>query len=485
MGHGPVEPVADGQHDLPIERWFSLGAQGTPYNELTTVTKRHLEVTGDRLYAIYSSGASHFHTAIAECYYDIASFGTCILYQEADKEKKMLLFRSIPLANAWMDTGEDGQVDTIYVTMQMSGRQITQKFPDLARAPKLRERIEKDTMGENEYTIVHSVFPNDEVLPALRDIPSSRREKSSKDFQAHYWCKDTIEVLESDGYDTLPYHVGRWITLPGEVYARGPGYRCIDTVRMVNAMERTHLKAAQKAVDPSLVVPHSGYMLPLRTHPGSIIYKESGTPDIQVLDMKHRPEMAFESINYHRQVITRTFHVDWILREKKKERQTAHEVMDDRNEMLGLMAPMTSRLQSEWLSQIIKRSLLLMTDMDMFDPLPDELRGRNMAISYTSPAATAQFGHRTVANQQFIQDMMLAAQVDPKAMMPVNFDGYAYEMQALRGASPKLLHTKEQLRKLKEQVAQQEEQQQMLQAAQPMASAVKDLAEAQSKGFSG
>src|SRR3546814_4077959 len=74
----------------------------------------------------------------------------------------------------------------------------------------------------------------------------------------------------------MPYMVPRWSKDAGEIYGRSPGWNALPDQKMLNEMSRTVLKAAQKAVDPPLMVADDGVLMPLRTHPGGINVVRAG-----------------------------------------------------------------------------------------------------------------------------------------------------------------------------------------------------------------
>ena len=51
----------------------------------------------------------------------------------------------------------------------------------------------------------------------------------------------------------------------------------LPDVKMLNEMSKTTIKAAQKQVDPPLLVPDDGFILPVRTVPGGLNFYRAGT----------------------------------------------------------------------------------------------------------------------------------------------------------------------------------------------------------------
>ena len=63
----------------------------------------------------------------------------------------------------------------------------------------------------------------------------------------------------------MPYVVPRWWVISGEVYGRSPLMTALPQVKVANAATRTVMRAAEKAVDPPLTVPHEGLVGPGQT----------------------------------------------------------------------------------------------------------------------------------------------------------------------------------------------------------------------------
>ena len=53
----------------------------------------------------------------------------------------------------------------------------------------------------------------------------------------------------------------------------------LPDVKMVNLMSKTIIQAAQKQIDPPLLVPDDGFILPVRTQPGGLNFYRAGSRD--------------------------------------------------------------------------------------------------------------------------------------------------------------------------------------------------------------
>lgn len=462
-----LDQLAAGLHShlsSPVDLWFMLGVTGTPYAELDFDAKNWLSYTTDVIYSHYSNPFASFNPVYHECYMDVGAFGTANIYQWLDPKTRTLMFRAYPLSDCWVDENDDGIVDTMHRACKYSVRQVEQEFGQLTE--KLRKMKPSD-----QVTVIHEVRPRTD-----RDVSSS--SPTNKRFASLYVCKDTTETLRVSGYDWFPYHVPRWAKLAGEVYGRSPGLSVLPDVRMVNAMRKTIIVAAQKMVDPPLMVEDDGYMLPVRTQPGGINFRRPGAEPILPLPTAQRLEVGVDQIEQSREMIRRGFYVDWLVRPMKKERQTAQEIMDDRNQMLSMLGPVVGRLQAELLGPTIKLSFNLLNRAGMLPPVPASLEGAQLEINYVSPAAKAQTLTRGQGMMAYLQQVTQLLPVMPGLIYSIDEDAVNSELQDLTDAPRRILLDPEEATRRR---AAAEEQQSLMAAAEAapgVAKATKDMAQA-------
>jgi len=473
-----LEQLASGLHTFltsPTDRWFNLDVRD--YDAQSDATALEwLERVSDIIYHQYADSRSNTMNALHECYQDLGSFGTSVIYQEWNRKDQHLIFREYPLADCRILENSKGMVDTLYRSCDSwTARQIDQEFPNHT-AKKIRDCKDQDKC----WTVVHAVFPR-------ADRDASKLTKQNKKFASVYFCKEAMAILDEGGYDEFPYHVPRWTKRAGEVYGRSPGMTCLPDIKLLNAMERVQLKACQKIVDPPLMVPNDGFMLPIETKPSSLIFYEAGMGEqslIRPLETKGRVDIGEEKMEQKRQHVLRCFYADWISRMKKKERQTATEIMDDRDEMLQMMSPILGRLQSELLGPMLARSYNLLLEANLIPPAPVSLQRRDLRVVYVSPAAKAQVARKGVNIRRFMEELLPLAQVSPDVLDAIDTDKYAQEMAVIQDVSRTILRSPEDITAIRQQKAQAQQMQQLAQTAQPAAAALKDVATAREKGMS-
>lgn len=471
-----LEELASALHSFltnPAERWFEIQVEGEdPWNE-DPDTVQWLQTVADMIYAQYQREGSNINLALHEAYMDLGSFGTCIMNQEWNDEIGGILFSARPLVMCYMAESSTGKIDTLCRHFTWSMRQLQQEFPQL---PEGLARMQGD--ADRLIDMIHLVNPRSDRDPRKKD------QKNKK--YGSYWVSVTTgECLKESGYDEFPYHCARWIKLAGEVYGRGPAKKCLPDVKMLQQMERTIIKAGQKQVDPPLIVDNDSFMLPIRTAPGAIIYRENPESKVEPLEIEGNLPWGEKKAEQKRKFIKECFYIDWIRMEKENVEMTAYEVQDRRDEKLRLLAPIFGRVASELHGPMIRRSYTLMNDRRIFPPAPPALRGRTLKVGYMSPAAIAQNGSKAMAISRYIQDLTPAANINPNVMDAIDLDKLAQFLAIARGVPRTILRGPREMEQVRQQRQQQQQLAQAAQTAEPISKSMKNLADAGAKSPGG
>lgn len=455
----------------PTERWFSFEIDNSPEANQDKDVRVWLEQVADAVYAEYQDDRTSFNSSVFEDFLDIGSFGNCILNQEWNDKEDCLVFRAIPLAQVVFCEDQYGKIDKVYRCIEMNKRQLAQKFgKDVL--PRKVEEAKADAMFE----VIHGVYPND-------DSEYGKEDSSSMAFKSCWILKDPAIILKESGYESFPYHCARWSKVSGEIYGRGPAIKCLPDIKMLNRMEITMLRAAQKAVDPPLMVPNDGILLPLKTHPGSLIFHESGMED-PVRPLVHGGDLpiGLEMSDQKRAFINRCFYADWVKLMPKKERQTAYEISELVEQQLRMMAPMLGRIQTELLGPMLSRTIQLLGKKNRFPKPPPSIDGATMKIVYISAAARAQIGSKATLVGRFFQEVIPIAQVYPDAIDALDFDTAIQKLAVWRGVDPSVIRGPEELAAIRQSKQQQQAMAAAAQVAEPASQAVLNLSKANEAG---
>lgn len=455
----------------PSERWFTLGVQGYETQDYDEEGLAWLEIVSDAIYSCYAHEVSGFNACMHESMLDIAAFGTSCPYQEWSDSLQAIIFRSCAMSGVYFREDDNGQVDTVAILRRWKIRQLRQKFPQMP------SKLNEEKNENKEVHVWHLVCPRTD-----RDV--TKHDSRNKRFASYWLCEETKEMILESGYDTLPYHGGRWMKLADEVYGVGPAKDCLPDIKMLNTMEKTIIKAAQKITDPPLQVPDEGFMLPLETSPGSLIMKEANAPNIEPLYIQGNVPWSLELAEQKRTSIRKCFLSDWLRMEKDNKEMTAYEVADRRNEKLQLIAPNCGRIQTEQLNMIIRRTYSILKEKRMIPNAPPSLqRGKKLMVTYISPAARAQLAVKANEIGRYLSEVTPLIQVYPQIIDKVDFDKLAAKLAEFRSMTRTVLRTDTQVAKIRADRAEKEQMQQLAEVAEPLTKSMKNVADAQEKGL--
>lgn len=456
----------------PVDRWFTLAVEDQTAVQHDHEALEWLEYVSDVIYHEYNKPASMFNSTVHEAYLDLGAFGTSVMFQDWNYLKSTLRFKAFPLADCIISENSDGEVDTIFRTVSMSIRQMEQEFGIQSLPEEVVKKLE--THPDEMHELIHAVYPRADRNTKKWDVTNKK--------YASVWVHVTEKhrLLES-GYDEFPFHVPRWLKLAGQMYGKGPGVKCLPDIKMLNRMEITLIKAAQKLADPPIQAESEGFILPIRTSPGSVIWREPGIDPAELLTPKGSVTYPIgeEKAEQKREHIRKCFFNDVIKMEKETVEMTAFEVADRRDEKLRKMSPMLGRVQAELLDNMIVRSFNLLEGVGRIPPAPPSLQGHRLLVGYESAAARAQTGVKAQAMAQFFQDIVPMAQVNPETVDAVDSDMWVQEMARARKVPMTVVRSLEEIEALRAEKQEAQQMQQMAEAAEPASQAIKNVADAQ------
>ena len=174
-------------------------------------------------------------------------------------------------------------------------------------------------------------------------------------FESVYLEYKNGNELSVSGFKEFPFVVPRYLKASHEIYGRSPAMTALPDVKMLNEMSKTTIKAAQKQVDPPLLVPDDGFLLPVRTVPGGLNFYRSGTRDrIEPLNIGANNPLGLNMEEQRRDAIRAVFYVNQLMMQQGPQ-MTATEVIQRNEEKMRLLGPVLGRLQSELLKPLIDR----------------------------------------------------------------------------------------------------------------------------------
>ena len=451
-----VELLAASLHGMltnPSTPWFSLRFKEDEM-ENEDEAKEWLESATETMYAAFNK--SNFQQEIFELYHDLITFGTAAMFIEEDDED-ILKFSTRHINEMYIAENEKGRIDTVFRKFKLSARAAIQKFGDVSSSIAITAK--KDPYEEVE--ILHAVYPR-------TDFDPKKQDKSNMPFESVYLEAGTGEELSVSGFREFPFVVPRYLKASHEIYGRSPAMTALPDVKMLNEMSKTTIKSAQKQVDPPLLVPDDGFILPVRTVPGGLNFYRAGTRDrIEPLNIGANTPLGLNMEEQRRDSIRNAFYVNQLMMQSGPQ-MTATEVIQRNEEKMRLLGPVLGRLQSELLKPLIDRAFSLLIRKDLFGPIPEFLSGQDIEIEYVSPLAKAQKSAELQSIMRGIEIMGQLSNVAP-VFDHLNMDKLVKHLMDIVGVPQKVLKSSSELQDEREQAQQQQAQQQQMNQMQQVA----------------
>tara|TARA_R100000900_G_scaffold108293_1_gene83998 strand:- start:1480 stop:3105 length:1626 start_codon:yes stop_codon:yes gene_type:complete len=453
-----VELLAASLHGMltnPSTPWFSLRfKQNDMENE--DEAKEWLEDATEVMYSAFNK--SNFQQEIFELYHDLITFGTAAMFIEEDDED-ILKFSTRHINEIFIAENDKGRIDTVFRKFSLSARAVMQKFGDVSM--NIATKAQKDPYEEVE--ILHAVYPRSDFDPKKQD-------KQNMPFESVYLDAESGDELSVSGFREFPFVVPRYLKASHEIYGRSPAMTALPDVKMLNEMSKTTIKSAQKQVDPPLLVPDDGFMLPVRTIPGGLNFYRAGTRDrIEPLNIGANTPLGLNMEEQRRNSIRNAFYVNQLMMQSGPQ-MTATEVIQRNEEKMRLLGPVLGRLQSELLKPLIDRTFALILRKNLFRPAPEFLAGQDIEIEYVSPLAKAQKSTELSSIMRAIEILGSLSNVAP-VFDHINMDKLVRHLADIVGVPQKILKPQSELNAERQQAAQQQEQMQQMQQVQQLAEA--------------
>ena len=453
-----VELLSASLHGMltnPSTPWFSLKFKNEDM-EGEDEAKLWLESATEVMYSAFNQ--SNFQQEIFELYHDLITFGTAAMFIEEDDEDN-LKFSTRHINEIYISENEKGRIDTVFRKFRISARAAIRKFGNVSN--NIAVIAKKDPYEEVE--ILHAVYPRDDYNPKKQDTENMQ-------FESIYLDADSGEELSVSGFREFPFVVPRYLKASHEIYGRSPAMTALPDVKMLNEMSKTIIKSAQKQVDPPLLVPDDGFLLPVRTVPGGLNFYRAGTRDrIEPLNIGANNTLGLNMEEQRRNSIRNAFYVNQLMMQDGPQ-MTATEVIQRNEEKMRLLGPVLGRLQSELLKPLIDRTFNIILRKNLFRPTPEFLSGKDIEIEYVSPLAKAQKSSELQSIMRAIEIMGSLSNVAP-VFDHINMDKLVRHLADIVGVPQKVLKPQSQLNAERQQAQAQQEQMQQMQQLQQVAEA--------------
>lgn len=433
-----------------------------------------LEHATDRLFAARYSPQAGFDPEANMCIRSLGSYGSAPFWVD-HWEGRGLFYKTFHLSEVYVEEDFRGRIDTIYREYELTARQAAQEFgrdnltPLIARA---------SNHPDTKFKFLHVVRPRVDRDPQRLDFRRMR-------FESRYISlADKMQIREG-GYTSQPMAFSRYVTAPREIYGRSPAIQVMGSIRTVNAIAKTLLRAGHKAVDPPLLVPEDGVLSQIQNMPGGINVGGMGFDGqamVQPLHTTGQLPIGMELLNNEREPIRDAFlEKVWSLVLERKDRMTATEVLEISRMQGMLLAPMASRQETEWQGVQTERELDILVSSGFIRPPPPVFReaGGRIKMIYDNPLSRAAKAEEALGFGRYVEMLTpLAGIVGEEVYDVIDTEAAPRELAKALAVRSRYLSTPEKVAEKREARAQAKQMEAGLAGLEQAAAAVKNLSAA-------
>lgn len=400
--------------------------------------RRWCERAGDRLYAIRYAPHTGFRVQSGEDMRQLGSYGTGPLWT-GERRGVGLFYKALHLSECYFDEDFSGQIDTVHRRYERSARQLAQEFGRDALTQKMRDALDHNKADE-KFEILHVVCPNG-------DMQSGALDRRGMPVDSIHIAIAEKTILRRAGFHSMPISVSRHVTGPGDIYGRSPAVKVLPTIKGVNAMQQTNLRAGHKMVDPALAFYDDDGITSLVTKPGGAnpgLVNERGQLLVQPMPTGSQLPIGMEMVEAERQVIRTAFLEDFFkILTNPGDRMTATQVLEMVAKQGVLVAPYAGRYETEKQNPVTQRDLELAMRAEQIEPFPPEVleAGAWPTIDYDNPLSRMARAEEAAGLTRWIEAMTPLANVDPGVFDHIDTDEAAPGLADVLGVRPSWIAT--------------------------------------------
>ena len=344
-------------------------------------------------------GRSNFYPVKATGDVGLAVFATdLILFDESEGATELFNFIHCKIGTYVIEENYKGIVDTVRREMEMTYRQIQQKFnkPGDEIPQKMKDAAKGESAKGKKFKILHCIFPREDS-----DRLPGRKDGANKPVASVYIALDFNERIRVSGYDESPIlcrRFAKWGT--DAVWGYGPSYQAIPEARQVNYVQQYLDALAELHAYPRILTP-SNLEGDVDLRAGGNTTFDEGNPNgvprewATVGDYK----MGLEMQEGRRKAIRDAYFVDAFkllnsapLIDKE---MTAYEISQRQAEQLQNITAVDARTVPEFINPLMQRAFGIMFRAGKLGQAPEavtqQLGGGKSAVVQPEVVVTSRF----------------------------------------------------------------------------------------------
>jgi hypothetical protein len=482
----------------PARPWFRLTTPDPALAEFGPV-KQWLHDVQERMSTAFLR--SNLYNALPLIYGDMGAFGTAAMLMEEDFDD-VVRFYPFPIGSYWIANNEKLQVNIFMREFRMTVRQLVDRFgrkdskgkPDWSIFSTHVRNLYERSQYEAWIEVRHVIQPNKEYNPSLfhnkyKKFSSCYYESGTmQGTNANYMGSDENKFLRESGYDYFPVLCPRWELYGEDVYGSDcPGMRSLGDNKALQILQKRHMQAIEKMVNPPMVAPPSMKNVKTSILPGDITYADErdGQKGFRPAhEVNPRLQEMLLSIQDHQERIRRSFFEDLFLMLAQSDRRqiTAREIDERREEKLLALGPVLEQLNQDLLDPLIDNAFNIMVEQNQIPKPPEELQGMPLKVEYISIMAQAQKLIGISTAERFTGFVAQLSAVNPEVLDKVDFDQLVDVYGDMTSIAPGIIRPDEDVNEIRAQRAQAQQAAAQAEQLKLVAGGAKELSQTTMEG---
>ena len=448
-------------------RWHRLKATDPKLDENPNV-KKYLEYATDLLFRVRYAANSNFAVESDLLFNQLGIYGHG-LWLVDDDIGKGIYYKSIPVNEAYIKRDDKGRLVCVMREYELTAREAYAKFGDKV-SHEIKSALKDSPL--KVFRFVHAVFENDEY-------ETKKRDSKGMKFASVHLDVGGRKIVQEGGYRCCPYMAPRFLGIAGSSYGDSPAMQAFYDMLTANEMGKTILRTGQLQANPPILTNMGLVDANKLGSAGAVIrggLDNQGKP--QAVSMQYGNNLAI-TVEMQREVrasIERAFLVPLFQSLTQSKQMTATEVEKREVEKSMLLAPMSERIASEWLTGNIERELDILTSYGKLDGVPDELMYEGaIAIEFESPAVHLQDAGAIMGLYKTIEAAVSLSQSNPQILDIFDMENALRKIADYHGVDSSVVRTKDDVEKLKSRAGIQNAQGMLGVMSNPLMSAMNGL----------
>lgn len=455
----------------PSTIWFNVIFRTDELNE-DQEAREWLEQCRLRIYQALLD--SNFNLESAEFYLDLVSFGTSILFEEAQnddpKQWEGIDFQAAPVRDCYFEMGHKNQVINYYRRFTWTPLQIIDKFGD--KTPQsVKDKAKNPNSNDNRMDVIFCVFERKNKAHNLNAVDNNGQPIILAPVERAFGWKWVMheggeQLGNEGGYYENPVFVARFRKTSGSQWGYSPAHIALSDILTLNALTEETLEALGKVVDPSTIVTSRNLISDLDLGRGGLTVV-TDIEGIKPYESRARFDIGELRIDRLQSSINRAFRVDQ-LQLKDSPAMTATEANIRYELMNRLLGPALGRLQADYLDPLIIRTFYILRRAGKLPAMPDivrELQGE-FDVQYVGPLPRAQRQEVVQSTNQWLANNLALIEVKPEILDIPDFDMIARDTAQMAGLPAKYLNSTSKVKTIRQEREQAEQRMQEAAIAQ-------------------